>query len=95
MKPLLIDCIPTGKENAVKCSELAKIFECNEREISLSINALRNDGVFICSDSDGYYKPSDDEDIKRFVKQMQSRITEIKKAVQPAEDYLKGAEANA
>ena len=95
MKPLLIDCIPTGKENAVKCSELAKIFECNEREITKAINSLRKNNVLICSDSEGFYKPRDDEDIKSFVRQMNHRVTEIQKAVKPAEDYLKGAELNA
>lgn len=95
MKPLLIDCIPTGKENAVKCSNLAKIFNCHEREITKAINALRNDGIFICSGSEGFYKPRDDEDIKSFVRQMQKRVTEIQKAVKPAEEYLKGAQLNA
>lgn len=89
MKLLLIDSIPTGKENAVKCAELAKIFNCGERDITSSINALRNDGVIVCSCSDGYYRPRDDEDIKSFVRQMQSRAREIQKAVKPAEEYLK------
>lgn len=90
MKPLLIDYIPTGEENAVKCSELAKIFECNERDITSSINALRNDGIIICSSTEGYFKPSDNEDIKSFVRQMKHRVIEIQKAVKPAEEYLKG-----
>lgn len=89
MKPLLIDYIPTGKENAVKCSELAKMFGCNVRKITRSINALRNKGVVICSDSNGFYKPQNNEDIKSFVHQMNHRALEIQKAVKPAEDYLK------
>lgn len=84
MKPLLIDYIPTGKENAVKCSELAKKFNCCERDITLSINALRNNGVIICSGSDGFYKPGNDEDIKSFVRQMKHRVSEIQKAVKSA-----------
>lgn len=89
MKPLLIDYIPKGKENAVKCSQLAKIFKCNEREITASVNSLRNDGVIICSGVKGYYIPRDDEDIKNFVRQMRSRVREIQKAVKPSEEYLK------
>lgn len=92
MKPLLIDCLSTGRDNAVKCSELAKILECNERDITISVNALRKQGAFICSCSDGYYLPLDDDDIKGFIRQMHGRITDMKKAVKPAEDYLKGAE---
>lgn len=89
MNFFLIDYIPTGKENAVKCSKLAEVFGCHERDITMSINTLRNDGVIICSCSDGYYIPRNDEDIKSFVRQMNHRVAEIQKAVKPAEDYLK------
>ena len=92
MKPLLIDCLATGRDNAVKCSTLAKILDCSERDITISINALRNQGVFICSSSNGYFLPSNDDDIQKFVNQMHHRVSEIKRATKPAEDYLKGAE---
>lgn len=92
MKPLLIDCLATGRDNAVKCSTLAKILDCSERDITISINALRKQGIFICSGSDGYYLPLDDEDIKGFVRQMHGRITDMQRALKPAEDYLKGTE---
>ncbi len=92
LKPLLIDCLATGRDNAVKCNTLSKILGCSERDITISINALRKQGIFICSCSDGYYLPLDDEDIKGFVRQMHGRITDMQRAVKPAEDYLKGAE---
>ena len=90
MKPLLIDCLSTGEENAVTCTTLAKILGCNEREITISINALRKQGAFICSGNNGFWLPANDEDIKYFVRQMRGRITDMEKALKPAEDYLKG-----
>ncbi len=86
----LIDCLATGAENAVTGKTLAKILGCNERDVTIAVNALRKQGEFICSGSGGFYLPSDDEDIKYFVKNMKGRITDMQKALKPAEDYLKG-----
>lgn len=88
MKLNLTECIPQGKENAITAAELAKLFECTERDITKKINRLRKDGKIICSCGSGFFLPDDDYDIKKFVRQMQSRITDIKKATKSAEDYL-------
>lgn len=88
MKPNLYDCIPQGKENAITATEMAKLFECTERDITRQINALRKSGKIICSCESGYFLPIDDYDIKKFVRQMKSRITDITKATKSAEDYL-------
>lgn len=88
MKLNLTECIPQGKENAVTAAELAKLFECTERDITREINRLRKDGKIICSCGSGYFLPSDDYDIKKFVRQMKSRITDINNATKSAEDYL-------
>lgn len=92
MKLNLSECIPQGKENAITAAELAKLFECTERDITREINRLRKDGKIICSCGSGFFLPDDDYDIQKFVRQMHSRITDIRKATKSAEDYLtKGA----
>ena len=92
MKRVIItDHLSVGKENAVTGKKLAEMLGCHERDITLSVNALRKSGVLICSNRSGFFLPENDEDIKSFIRQMHGRITDMEKAVKPAEDYLKGA----
>ncbi len=88
----IIDFLAVGAENAVTGKELAKMLNCHERDITMSINALRKSGVLICSNGSGFFLPKGDEDIKNFIRQMRSRITDMEKALKPAEDYLKEVE---
>ena len=88
----IIDCLSVGAENAVTGKELANMLNCHERDITMSINALRKSGVLICSNGSGFFLPKGDEDIKNFIRQMRSRITDMEKALKPAEDYLKEVE---
>ncbi len=87
---ILTDYLPTGERNAVTGKQLAKIFNCSEREITIAVNALRKDGTFICSGTNGFWLPLDDKDIEGFVRQMRGRIADMEKVLKPAEDYLKG-----
>ncbi len=88
-KGKITDYLSVGAENAITSKELAKIYGCHERDITSSINALRKSGVLICSNGSGFFLPKNDEDIKNFTRQMRSRITDMEKALKPAEDYLK------
>ena len=87
-KGTITEYMPQGEENAVTSSELAKLLECTERDVSREINRLRKDGEIICSCGSGYFLPATDYDIKKFVRQMQSRIKDIKKATESAKKYL-------
>lgn len=91
-KGKLMDCLSVGAENAVTGKELAKKLNCHERDITISINVLRKNGVLICSNGSGFFLPENDNDIKNFIRQMRSRITDMEKALKPAEDYLKEVE---
>lgn len=73
MKLNLSECIPQGEDNAITAAELAKLFECTERDITREINRLRKDGKIICSCGSGFFLPDDDCDIQKFVRQMHSR----------------------
>ena len=89
-KPLKItDYLSVGEENAVNCKQLAKYLGFNERDVTVCINIARKQGEFICSGINGFWLPADDRDIEQFVRGMQSRITDMQKAMKPAIEYLK------
>ena len=64
-KAKIINCLSVGAENAVTGKQLAKMLNCHERDITMSINALRKNGVLICSNGSGFFLPKGDEDIKK------------------------------
>ncbi len=88
-KPLkLADYLSVGEENAITAKTLAKLLGWNERDVTITVNALRKRGKIICSSGNGFWLPADDRDIENFVRQMQSRIVDMQKAMKPAVDYL-------
>ena len=90
-KPLILtDYLSVGEENAITCKQLSKYLGLSERDITIHINALRKKGEFFCSGANGFWLPADDRDIEQFVRGMQSRITDMQKAMKPAIEYLNG-----
>lgn len=56
LKSLTIDHIPNGRQNAVKCKDLAYWVGVSPRIIRRLVQYLRDDGYPICSaTSDGYW----------------------------------------
>lgn len=96
IKKVLMEYIPTGKENAIKAKELATLLGLNYRAVTSLIHSLRAGGAVICSDNssdcNGFYKPTCKAEIEKFVKQMNSRTIKIKSAVKPAEKALREME---
>jgi len=63
------------------------------RDITQEIHRLRIQGEVICSatgENAGYFLPETNLEVENFCKQIKSRITEMKKAVKSAEEFLKG-----
>ncbi len=87
--PKLTDYLSVGEENAITAKDLAKYLGWNERDVTITVNALRKQGEFICSGANGFWLPADDRDIEQFVRQMQGRIKDMQKAMKPAIEYLK------
>lgn len=85
----IFDLIPTGEENAIPGRELARLLNCRYRDITLSVNCLRQQGAVICSCSAGFFKPADDAELLHFVRMMKSRAREIIAASDSAERELK------
>ncbi len=86
--------IPLGKENAIHSCDLEKILGCeSSSELRRMISTARingtADGTVICSNSsDGYWRSRDIAEIRRFVRSMHSRATQILLACEPAEKIL-------
>ena len=90
-KPLILtDYLSVGKQNAITAKDLARLLGWNERDVTITINALRKQGELICSSTQsGFWLPADDRDIEQFVRGMQGRIKDMQKAMKPAIEYLK------
>jgi len=69
-----------GKEKAVSSAYLQSRFSISSRTVRKLVNGLRNDGIPICSDENGYYYATDQEELLYSIYQMTSRIKAIAKA---------------
>ena len=85
----LISLLPVGADDPITASELCKLLDLpSVREVTKLINLIRRRGTVICSNGRGYFRPADKCDIQSFVRQMRSRMKEIKLAALSAEQAL-------
>ena len=63
-----------GEANAVTSRELECSFQMRGSELRREINALRGDGIPICSFEGGYYYAATAEELERTIRQLRSRI---------------------
>ena len=66
-----------GEANAVTSRELECAFRMRGSELRREINALRGDGIPICSFDGGYYYAATEEELRRTIRQLRSRIKKI------------------
>ena len=66
-----------GEANAVTSRELECTFQMRGSELRREINALRGDGIPICSFEGGYYYAATVEELERTIRQLRSRIKKI------------------
>ena len=62
--------LKTGKENAIHMVELAAILDVKPPYVKKMVQRARKSGMQIVSDTNGYYKPANDEEARRFVETM-------------------------
>ena len=88
-KKILIEVISRRTaDDPITLKELAAWVGICPREISRMIHQLRVEGIPILSNGKGYFYSENSSDIKKFVRQMKSRICEINAATRAAEDFL-------
>ena len=66
-----------GEANAVTSRKLECAFRMRGSELRREINALRGDGIPICSFDGGYYYAATEEELRRTIRQLRSRINKI------------------
>jgi len=80
------------KEHPANRYELAKRYGINERQVRMLIQAMRNEGIRVCSDSSGrgYWIAEGEEDYKRFRAEYVSRASNIFKTVVAMDNATEG-----
>ena len=57
-----------GKANAIHSQDLQRLFSIDGRNLRRKISSLRQDGIPICSDEDGYYYADNQQEINKTVR---------------------------
>ena len=77
------DYLLTGAENALDAKTLARLLECDRRSVTQRIERERRSGMPICAAVDGvnrgYYLAADADELARYVRALDRRISEVKK----------------
>lgn len=82
--------IPTGRENAVHARVLKQKWGLkDEREVRLIIQKLREDGVLIATNANGYYMTDDPDDLLRFYRTQRAKAIGLLKSISATRRYLK------
>ena len=88
MNDFLLKLIPTGKQNARSCKELARLTGLSIKGVKAHISKLRQGGQIICSSLDnskgGYYLPETLEELKEYTTIERARIRTAAAALRPA-----------
>ncbi len=66
-----------GEQRVVPSRELEAAFQIRGPDLRRLINSLRGDGVPICSLACGYYYAATEEELRRTIRQLRSRIKKI------------------
>lgn len=82
--------IPKGRENAVHAAVLKQKWGLkSERDVRLVIQKLRESGVLIATDANGYYITEDPEDLLRFYRTQKAKAIGLLKSISATRRFLK------
>lgn len=88
------DFLLTGAENALDAKTLARLLECDRRSVTQRIERERRRGMPICAavdgESRGYFLATDADELARYVRALDRRISEVKKTRDACELTLRG-----
>ena len=69
-----------GRDNAVHCKELEKMFSVDRRTVQRNVSLLRREGFAICSDQKGYYYAESQNEIDATIKRLNSQVQKMSTA---------------
>ena len=82
-----------GERNAVSAVYLVNRLGLKDtRDLRLAVSSARANGQIICSGKAGYYIPETREELKRFIRKMETMATSTLKALKSAREALKQIE---
>ena len=82
---MIHEILPAGRENARTGRELARMFNCDIRAITIQIERERRDGFPICAasgETPGYFLPADNEELQEYCDRLKGRAIELFKTRQ-------------
>lgn len=85
----ILAAIGDGAENARHKSELIRLTGMKDRELRKTIEFLRRQGIVIISDINGYYFPSNIEELQAYINQESSRAKSVFYTLRAARQLLK------
>lgn len=85
-KHRIMDHIPFGQDSAISMKALASIFHTGTREIRQMVRNARLDGEVIVGDEYGYYQPTCEEDLIRWIRKEEAAATGKFRMLQSAKD---------
>lgn len=88
-----IDYIPRGEEHAVKLRDLVNLTGLSGREIYKTIESLRRQGNVICATDAGYFRPTNKDELRRYLRRANARVRSESILLHPARKLLKKWEA--
>lgn len=87
-QPKIMDLIPEGRENAASMRYLAMICQRDERSIREMVKTARISGSIICGDDAGYFLPTCEEELARWIHRAESSLISTARSLQPAKKAL-------
>ena len=84
----IMDYIGFGADRAVKRKVLQQQLDVDRRKIEVMVHDARVDGQLICANDDGYFQPTTEEEIKRWLNREQSALRNREQALMGAKKAL-------
>ena len=69
-----------GRDNAVHCNELEKMFGIDRRTVQCNVSQLRREGFAIYSDQNSYYYAESQKEIDATIKRLNSQVQKMSTA---------------
>ena len=93
---VVMEALHTGKENAITAQNLCTYLGFNSvRELQNEIARERKAGAVIlstCQEGGGYFLPSDDREVRQFIRTLENRANNTFEALHSARSYLRQQE---
>ena len=84
----IMNYIGFGPDNAVKRKVLMQLLDADRRKVEIMVHDARVDGELICANDDGYFQPTTEEEIKRWLDRERSALRNRELALMGAKKAL-------